>query len=49
MKKFISIMLGDIKQENFGKAETIIFAIVVPLVFIILCILADTIINKQQY
>ena len=49
MKKFISIMLGDIKQEKFGKAETIIFAIVVPLVFIILCILADTIINKQQY
>ena len=48
MKKFIRIMLGDFKQEKFEKLEVIVFSIIVPMIFIVLCILADTIIYYNQ-
>ena len=42
MKKFIKIMLNDIKQEEFTKDEIIVFSIIVPLLFIVLYILVET-------
>lgn len=41
MKKFISIIAGDIASENFSKGELITFGLIVPTMLVIITMLAS--------
>lgn len=42
MKEFFEIMRKDIMSENFTRMEYVVFGIMVPLVLVLLCGLAES-------
>ena len=44
MKEFFEIMGKDIMNENFTRKEFVVYGIVVPLVLVLVCGLADSLV-----
>lgn len=44
LKKFIRIMVQDVKDENFTAAEKIIFGVVVPAALVLVMAIAGTLV-----
>ena len=44
MKEFLKIMEKDIMSENFTKKEYVVYGIVAPLVLVIACVMAGSLV-----
>jgi hypothetical protein len=41
MKEFFDIMMKDIWNENFSRREYVVYGVIVPVAFVVICLVAS--------